>query len=37
MSDSAGTESLSDLVAELEQAHGPLTDEEIAAARSEWP
>jgi hypothetical protein len=37
MSESASTESLGDLVAELEQAHGPLTDEEIAAAQSEWP
>ena len=37
MSKSAGTESLAALVAELEQAHDPLTDEETAAARSEWP
>jgi hypothetical protein len=28
---------LGDLVAELERAHGPVTDDEIAAARSEWP
>jgi len=28
---------LGDLVAELEQAHGPLTGDEVAAARSEWP
>jgi hypothetical protein len=28
---------LGDLLAELEQAHGPVTDDEIAAARSEWP
>jgi hypothetical protein len=28
---------LGDLVAELERAHGPVTDHEVAAARSEWP
>lgn len=28
---------LGDLVAELEQVHGPVTDDEAAAARSEWP
>jgi hypothetical protein len=28
---------LGDLVTELEQAHGPVTDDEVAAARSEWP
>lgn len=28
---------LGDLVAELEEAHGPITDEELAAARAEWP
>jgi hypothetical protein len=28
---------LRDLAAELEQIHGPLTDDEVAAARSEWP
>jgi hypothetical protein len=28
---------LGDLVAELEQVHGPVTDDELAAARSEWP
>ncbi len=28
---------LGDLVAELEQLHGPLSDEELAAARAEWP
>jgi hypothetical protein len=28
---------LGDLVAELEQLHGPATDDEVAAARSEWP
>ena len=28
---------LGDLVAELEQVHGPVTDDEVAAARSEWP
>ena len=28
---------LGDLVAELEQVHGPISDEEAAAARSEWP
>lgn len=28
---------LGDLVAELEQEYGPLAEEEIAAARSEWP
>jgi hypothetical protein len=27
---------LGDLVAELEQEHGPITDEEKAAARAEW-
>jgi hypothetical protein len=28
---------LGDLVAELEQVHGLVSDEELAAARSEWP
>jgi post-segregation antitoxin (ccd killing protein) len=28
---------LGDLVAELEQVHGPVTADELAAARSEWP
>jgi hypothetical protein len=28
---------LGDLVAGLEEIHGPVTDEELAAARSEWP
>jgi hypothetical protein len=28
---------LGDLVAELEQVHGPVSDDEVAAARSEWP
>jgi hypothetical protein len=28
---------LGDLVAELEQVHSPLIDDEIAATRSEWP
>jgi hypothetical protein len=28
---------LGDLVAELEQEYGPITDEEKAAARAEWP
>ena len=28
---------LGDLVAELEQEHGPAGEEEIVAARSEWP
>jgi hypothetical protein len=28
---------LGDLVAELEQTHGPVSEDEIAAARSEWP
>lgn len=28
---------LGDLVAELEQVHGPVSDYEAAAARSEWP
>ncbi|HEX9344177.1 MAG TPA: CopG family transcriptional regulator [Actinomycetota bacterium] len=28
---------LGDLVAELEKLHGPLSDEELAAARAEWP
>ena len=28
---------LGDLVAELEQVHGPVTGDEVAAARSEWP
>jgi hypothetical protein len=28
---------LGDLVAELEQVHGPVTDDEATAARSEWP
>ena len=28
---------LGDLVAELEQVHGRVNDEELAAARSEWP
>jgi hypothetical protein len=25
------------LVAELEQIHGPVSEDEVAAARSEWP
>jgi hypothetical protein len=28
---------LGDLVAELEEIHGPVSDEEAAAARAEWP
>ncbi|HWD79510.1 MAG TPA: hypothetical protein VG497_11520 [Kribbella sp.] len=28
---------LGDLLAELEEAHGPVTDEELARARAEWP
>jgi hypothetical protein len=28
---------LGDLVAELEQVHGPISDDEVAAARAEWP
>ena len=28
---------LGDLVAELEQVHGPVTEAEAEAARSEWP
>lgn len=28
---------LGDLVAELEQIHGPVSDDEAAAARGEWP
>lgn len=28
---------LGDLVAELEEIHGPVTDDELAAARAEWP
>jgi hypothetical protein len=28
---------LGDLVAELEQIHGPVSEDEVAAARSEWP
>jgi hypothetical protein len=28
---------LGDLVAELEQIHGPVSDDEVAAARAEWP
>lgn len=28
---------LGDLVAELDQQYGPVPEEEIAAARSEWP
>jgi hypothetical protein len=28
---------LGDLVAELAQVHGPVSDDEVAAARSEWP
>ena len=28
---------LGDLVAELERVHGPVTEDEVAAARSEWP
>jgi hypothetical protein len=28
---------LGDLVAGLEAVHGPVTDEELAAARAEWP
>jgi hypothetical protein len=28
---------LGDLVAELEQIHGPVGEDEVAAARSEWP
>jgi hypothetical protein len=28
---------LGDLVAELEQIHGPAGDDEVAAARAEWP
>jgi hypothetical protein len=32
-----GSARLADLVAELEQVHGPVTDDEVTAARSEWP
>lgn len=28
---------LGDLVAELEQNHGPVSDDEVAVARAEWP
>jgi hypothetical protein len=28
---------LGDLIAELEQEYGPVSEEEITAARSEWP
>ena len=28
---------LGDLVTDLEEVHGPVTDEELAAARAEWP
>lgn len=28
---------LGDLVAELELIHGPVSDDELAAARAEWP
>ena len=28
---------LGDLVAELEQIHGTVSDDEVAAARAEWP
>jgi hypothetical protein len=28
---------LGDLLAELAEAHGPVTDEELARARAEWP
>lgn len=28
---------LGDLVAELREFHGPVTEEELAAARAEWP
>ena len=28
---------LGDLVAELEHVHGPVSDDEVAAARAEWP
>jgi post-segregation antitoxin (ccd killing protein) len=28
---------LGDLLTELEEMHGPATDEELAAARAEWP
>lgn len=28
---------LGDLVAELAEVHGPVSDDEIAAARAEWP
>ncbi|WP_249349810.1 CopG family transcriptional regulator [Microbispora sp. H10836] len=28
---------LGDLVADLREIHGPVTDEELAAARAEWP
>jgi hypothetical protein len=28
---------LGDLVNDLEEIHGPVTDEELAAARAEWP
>ena len=28
---------LGDLVAELERIHGPVSDDEVAAARAEWP
>jgi hypothetical protein len=28
---------LGDLVADLESVHGPISDDELAAARAEWP
>jgi len=28
---------LGDLMVELKEIHGPVTDEELAAARAEWP
>jgi len=28
---------LGDLVGELEQIHGPISDDEVASARAEWP
>jgi hypothetical protein len=28
---------LGDLVAELEQVHGPVTEDEVTVARAEWP
>jgi hypothetical protein len=28
---------LGDLVLELEQIHGPVSDDDVAAARAEWP